>query len=292
MTDISPVVIKLGGVTVQGEKPFGSNEQCLLEECRNAPDLGTLYKRLTRARNEARGERLAQIGREIILPLKEQGKLPVVVISAFERATDKLEEMVECIAGEHPDPWERARLVMTGELRANSALALALNALGCPARSLTGREAGVMTRAQDGPVQAGIEKVDPTRIQELIRRGIVPVIAGFQGYYEDETTGYEEVSILGRGGSDLTAVAVAHALGLTECTKYTDEEGLYDKDPRKHADARKVPRVTADELLTWDPFPKVIQKASVQYAQDKGVDIWIRSSFQPTLEGSLIQCRV
>ena len=102
--------------------------------------------------------------------------------------------------------------------------------------------------------------------------------------------GRDEVSILGRGGSNLTAVALADALGQPSCTMYTDVDGLYEADPRDHSDARRIAEVKAEDLLAWDPLPQVIQKEAVRYALTKGVDIWIRSGFDPDAPGSRIIC--
>jgi aspartate kinase len=119
----------------------------------------------------------------------------------------------------------------------------------------------------------------------------VPVVAGFQGYYWDDAEQRDEVSILGRGGSNLTAVALADALEQTECTMFSNVDGIYDKDPNKHVDAVKLSDIKASELLTWDPFPQVIQKEAVLYAVERGVDIWIRDGFDPNKPGTLIRCR-
>jgi len=99
------------------------------------------------------------------------------------------------------------------------------------------------------------------------------------------------VSILGRGGSNLTAVALAHFLGLTECTMFTDVDGIYDKDPNIHPDAVKLNEVTAEELFSWEKFPQVIQDEAVRFAMRQGVDIWIRDGNDPSKPGSLIRCR-
>ena len=103
--------------------------------------------------------------------------------------------------------------------------------------------------------------------------------------------GRDEVSILGRGGSNLTAVALADAIEETSCTMFTDVTGVFDSDPAQNPDARQLDEVDAQELLTWDPFPQVIQREAVEYACERGVDIWIRSAFEPEAPGTLIKCR-
>lgn len=281
-------ILKFGGLTLQGKFRFGPDEDRLLEECRRADSVNEIYRLLAWRRNSARAQRLREVCRDFILPLKQEGLTPVVVVSAFDWATDKLEQLSACI-DDAPDPRQYARLLMSGELRANAALAMALEAVGCPAYSLTGREAGIETTPQ--PVDALVEGVDEQYLVEIIKRGIVPVVAGFQGHYYDAATERDEVSILGRGGSNLTAVALADALGQPECTMFSNVDGVYDKDPSMHADARKYDEVQAADLLTWDPFPQVIQREAVMYARERGIDIWIRDSFDPLIPGTKIVCR-
>lgn len=281
-------VLKFGGRTLQGRKRFGPHEDRLLEDCHQADRVNDIYRLLAQRRNNARAARLREVATDYILPLRREGLVPVVVVSAFDWATDKLEQLAACI-GSAPNPYEYARLLMSGELRANSALALTLHSLQCPARSLTGREAGIIT--QDGAVNATIEKVDTANIAGLIDREIVPIVAGFQGYYYDESTDRDEVSILGRGGSNLTAVALAAALDQPEATMCTDVDSLYDADPKRDENAQRIEQITGAELLGWDQFPTVIQRASVEYGIEQQVDIIIRSGFESDLPGTRIICR-
>ena len=281
-------VMKFGGLTLQGKSRFGPNEDRLLDECHRAQDLNEIYRTLAARRNMARAQRLREVARDFILPAWKQGIWPVVVVSAFDWATDKLEHLLACIDAD-PSPRESARLLMSGELRANSALAIALSAVGCPACSMTGREAGIITSAS--AVGARIEQVDTEYVQSLLSLRVIPVVAGFQGYYHDPQTGRDEVSILGRGGSNLTAVALADALDQPSCTMFSDVDGLYDKDPRRYDDARKVSEISGPDLLEWESFPQVIQREAVEYAVAKGVDIWLRSGFEPEAPGSRIICR-
>lgn len=280
-------VLKFGGLTLQGRERFGPDEPALLEECRQLESVNAIYRHIETRRNQARAKRLREIAERFILPFTTDGVIPVVVVSAFDWTTDKLQQLAYCVH-EEPDDREYARLLMSGELRANSALAMVLQCMDCPACSLTGHEAGINTTPQH--VDALVRRVHAGYSRSLIERGVVPVIAGFQGYFHNPKLGRNDVSILGRGGSNLTAVALAHALGQSECIMFTDVDGIYDKDPRRHADARKLPQVKASDLLEWDPFPQVIQKEAVQFAVNRRVNIWIRDGFDADAPGSLIVC--
>jgi aspartate kinase len=282
-------VMKFGGTALQGKFRFGPNEDRLLEELQRSDSVNEVYRTLAQRRNDARARRLAQVARDFIIPFREQGVVPVVVVSAFDWATDKLDHFAAAISSD-PSPREYARLLMSGELRANSALAMSLEERGCAARSLTGREAGIVTLG--GPVGAAIERVDEQHVAELVALEIVPVVAGFQGYYPERESGRDEVSILGRGGSNLTAVALADALDQEECIMFTDVDGVYDCDPNVHGDkACKLGSVTAAELLAMEDCPQVIQREALAYACERGVNIWIRSAFEPEKTGTLIICR-
>jgi aspartate kinase len=281
--------MKFGGTSMQGKNRFGPNEDRLLEELKRMKEVNDCYRMLAQRRNNARARRLSQVARDFLIPLKEAGQVPVVVVSAFDWATDKLDHLAAAISSDPPER-EYARLLMSGELRANSALAMSLEERGCRARSLTGREAGIVTSTT--PVEAAIERVDVQHVADLVEEGIVPVVAGFQGYYSDTGSGRDEVSILGRGGSNLTAVALAAALGQETCTMFTDVDGVYDCDPNVYGDeACKLGRITAAELLAMEDCPQVIQREALEYACEQGVNIWIRSAFEPEQEGTLLICR-
>ncbi|MCD6351579.1 MAG: hypothetical protein J7M26_05625 [Armatimonadetes bacterium] len=306
-------VLKFGGLTLQGKERFGEDAEEVFRLCQAAQGPAEIYDLLAKRRNSARAQRLAQIAKDFVIPLKEEGQVPVVVVSAFDVATDKLENLAASIVCAVDDsctstdeaakkrlaagraPREFARLLMSGELRANSALAMTLEMLGHPARSLTGREAGIVTRQGSkrfGPaVDAMIQTVHEGYLLELVVQGIVPVVAGFQGYYSDRESGRDEVSVLGRGGSNLTAVALADALGQKECTMFSDVDGVYNKSPEKFADAVKYTEVTAGELFELEEFPKVIQQEALAYAAYREIDIWIRSGFAPTAPGTKILCQ-
>lgn len=281
-------VMKFGGVTLQGINRFGPDEERLLDECHRQRNLNDIYRLLAQRRNMARAHRLEEVAEDFIKPLCSGDCTPVVVVSAFDWATDKLDQLAASLSSD-PDPREYARLMMSGELRANAALAIALVEAGFYARSMTGREAGIVTDKRH--VGALVERVESGHVKSLLERRIVPVVAGFQGYYWDDEEKRDEVSILGRGGSNLTAVALADALEQGECTMFSNVDGIYDKDPNKHDDAQKLEEIRASELLEWDPFPQVIQKEAVVYAVERGVDIWIRDGFDVNKPGTLIKCR-
>jgi len=282
-------VMKFGGKTVQGELTLNPERHAeLLAECRIEDSVEGMYQAAARCRIATRAARLMDIVQDYVIPQINEGRTPVIVASAFGWATDKWRALASDIS-EHPDQREYARLQMTGELRATAAMAMTLREKGYPAKSLTGREAGFVTTPQY--VDAAIEDVDASYVRELVGAGIVPVVAGFQGYFHDERTGRDEVSILGRGGSNLTAVALAKALGQRECCMYSDVDGVYDKDPNKHDDAKKFDQIYAEDLLRMDPFPQVIQRQAVLFSVEHSIDIWIKSGSNPGTPGTLIICR-
>ncbi len=282
-------VMKFGGTTLQGEVALDTERHAeLLEECRLKENVEDMYQAAARCRIVMRAQRLLDVVDDFIIPHLLQQRTPVVVTSAFGWATDKWKALAEEISAQ-PDQREYARLQMSGELRSNAALALALREKGYPAKSLTGREAGIRTTPQY--VDAVIEDVDPSYLAQLVDNGIVPVVAGFQGFFRDERTARDEVAILGRGGSNLTAVALAKGLGQRECCMYSDVDGVYDRDPRKHEDARKFDEIYAEDLLKIEPFPQVIQRQAVLYALEHNIDVWIKSGSQPGEAGTLIVCR-
>ncbi|HXZ25110.1 MAG TPA: aspartate kinase, partial [Nitrospiria bacterium] len=147
----------------------------------------------------------------------------VVVVSAMQGETDRLIKLARQVA-ERPDTRETDMLVSTGERVTIALLAMALQETGCPARSLTGRQVGIETDSVH--TKARIEKVGGDRLRETLSEGLVPVVAGYQGINQKS-----DVTTLGRGGSDLTAVAIAAALGADRCEIYTDVDGVYTADP-------------------------------------------------------------
>ncbi len=208
-----------------------------------------------------------------VVAAREAGNDVVVVVSAMGDTTDELMQMAHLIAP-LPDPRELDMLLTAGERIAMSLLGIAINARGCKAASYTGSQAGIMTDTQHG--SAKIVEIRPKRIIEALESGVVVVLAGFQGL---SMTQYE-ITTLGRGGSDLTAVAMAGAIGADVCEIYTDVAGVFTADPRVEPKARKVDLISYDEMLELAAAgAKVLQSRSVEYARRYGVRLHVRSSF-------------
>ena len=166
-------------------------------------------------------------------------------------------------------------LLATGEQVTIALLAMALQGLGFKARSLTGAQAGL--RTDRGHTQARITRITVERVRATLDAGAIAVVAGFQGLSDAE-----EITTLGRGGSDLTAVALAAALKADVCEIYTDVDGVYTADPNVVPDARKLPRVAYDEMLEMASLgAKVLQARSVEFAKKHGVTVHVRSTFKP-----------
>jgi len=200
-----------------------------------------------------------------------QGDRIVVVVSAMSGVTDNLIQLAKQIM---PLPTEREMdmLLATGEQTTIALEAMALHALGVPAVSLTGAQAGIVT---DGlHTKAKIQNITPKRVHELLDAGNVVIVAGFQG---QTTEGH--ITTFGRGGSDLTAVALAAALKADLCQIYTDVDGVYTTDPRLAPAARKLDEISYDELLELASLgAKVMQSRSVEFAKKFGVVFEVRSS--------------
>ena len=208
-----------------------------------------------------------------VVAAREAGNDLVVVVSAMGRTTDELKAMAAEIAPV-PDARELDMLLTAGERIAMSLLGIAINARGCKAASYTGSQAGIMTDTQHG--QARIVEIRPKRILEALTGGNVVVLAGFQGL----SLGQYEITTLGRGASDLTAVAMAAAIEADVCEIYTDVAGVYTTDPRLAPDARKMAAVSYDEMLELAAAgANVLQPRSVEYARRHGVRLHVRSSF-------------
>ncbi len=208
-----------------------------------------------------------------VVHAREGGNDVVVVVSAMGHTTDELLAMAAEIATV-PDPRELDMLLTAGERIAMSLLGIAINARGCRAASYTGSQAGIMTDHQHG--QAKIVEIRPKRILEALEAGSVVVLAGFQGLSVSQF----EITTLGRGGSDLTAVAMAAAIGAEVCEIYSDVAGIYTTDPRIEPAARKLDVVSYDEMLELAASgAHVLQSRSVEYARRTGVRLHVRSSF-------------
>lgn len=215
-----------------------------------------------------------------IIATRAQGHDVAVVVSAMAGETDRLIHLAESITG-IPEPREYATLVSTGEQVSMSLLAMALIARGYPACSYTGGQAKIQT--DHDFKKARIMDIDAQVLQQAIAAGKIPIIAGFQGVDE-----FGNITTLGRGGSDTTAVAIAAALKADECQIYTDVDGVYTTDPRVVPQARLLKRVTFEEMLEMASLgAKVLQIRSVEFAGKYNVPLRVLSSFHDG-EGTLI----
>jgi aspartate kinase len=206
-----------------------------------------------------------------IVRAREQGQDVVVVVSAMGETTDDLLDKASDITPV-PEPRELDMLLTAGERIAMSLLAIAVNARGCRAASYTGSQAGIITDTQHG--KARIVEIRPARIKESLDAGNVVILAGFQGL----STEYD-ITTLGRGGSDTTAVAMAAALGAEVCEIYTDVDGVFTADPRTHPEARRIDRISYEEMLELAAAgARVLQLRCVEYARRHGVRIHVRNS--------------
>jgi len=207
-----------------------------------------------------------------IVETKEAGNDVVVVVSAMGDTTDELLELAASVT-DAPAERELDILLTAGERISMSLLAMAITELGVLARSYTGQQAGVLTDAAYG--KASIVGVVPERIARTLKDGAVAIIAGFQGVTESM-----DVTTLGRGGSDTTAVAIAAALGADVCEIYTDVDGLFTADPRIVPTARQITAITSEETLEMAAHgAKILHLRAVEYARRYNVPIHVRSSF-------------
>src|ERR1700722_10588942 len=219
----------------------------------------------------ADAQRIKRAARRIV-EKREAGYSVVAVLSARGKTTDELIAMAEEVSSA-PDAREMDMLLSTGERISCALCAMAINDLGHRAISLTGSQAGIVTDTSH--TKARIIDVRADRIREALQEDRIGLVAGFQGV---STT--RDVTTLGRGGSDTTAVAVAAAVGAEVCEIYTDVAGVFSADPRIVADARKLPVVSFEEMLEMAASEaKVLQLRSVEYARNHGVRIHCRSSF-------------
>ena len=204
------------------------------------------------------------------------GNQTVVVVSAMGKTTDELVDMASRIS-DQPPQRELDVLLTSGERISMSLLAMALQARGVPAKSFTGSQAGIITDAVHG--KARILDMTPGRVREALDEGNVVIVAGFSGVSQDT----KDVTTLGRGGSDTTAVALAAALRADVCEIYTDVDGVFSADPRIVPDARKLDHVSYEEMLELAAQgAKVLMVRSVEFGRNHGVRIHVRSSFSYT----------
>jgi len=228
----------------------------------------------------ADAESIKRVARRIVAT-KQQGHDVVVAVSAMGDTTDELIDLAHSVT-DQPDPREMDMLLTTGERISMALLAMAIKSLGYDARSYTGSQAGMMTDSQHGA--ARIVDVTPDRLREALNEGAIAIVAGFQGFNRDS----KDITTLGRGGSDTTAVALAAALGADICEIYTDVDGVFSADPRVVPKAHKVDVVTFEEMLELAAAgAKVLHIRAVEYARRHGVTLHVRSSFADK-EGTLV----
>ncbi|MBM3267068.1 MAG: aspartate kinase [Candidatus Sericytochromatia bacterium] len=203
---------------------------------------------------------------------RAEGHGVVVIVSAMGHTTDELLELLGQVSVKAP-PREVDMLLTTGEQVSVALVATALEELGCPARSILGFQAGIET--EPNHTRAAITQIRPTRLEQLVGQGVVPVVAGFQGI-----TPEGEITTLGRGGSDTTAVALAAALEADMCEIYTDVDGVYTTDPRIVPEARLLREISYEEMLELASLgAKVLHPRSVEYAKRASIFLKVRSSF-------------
>ncbi|MGL5865923.1 MAG: aspartate kinase [Dermatophilaceae bacterium] len=228
----------------------------------------------------ADAESIKRVARRIA-ETKKGGHDVVVAVSAMGDTTDELLDLANDVSPV-PPPRELDMLMTAGERISMALVAMAISDLGYSARSFTGSQAGVITDAVHG--KAKIIDVTPGRITEALGKGHVVIVAGFQGVSQDTN----EITTLGRGGTDTTAVALAAALAADVCEIYTDVDGVFTADPRIVPTARKLNRVSAEEMLELAACgSKVLHLRSVEYARRFGIPIHVRSSFSHK-EGTIV----
>ncbi len=217
-------------------------------------------------------ERIKRVA-ERIVATKKAGNDVVVVVSAMGDTTDELLDLARQVSPV-PPARELDMLLTSGERISMSLLAMAIHSLGAEARSYTGSQAGVITTSVHG--KARIIDVTPSRIQDALSEGAIAIVAGFQGVSQDS----KEITTLGRGGSDTTAVALAAATKADVCEIYTDVDGVYTADPRIVPNAKKLDTITYEEMLEMAACgAKVLMLRCVEYARRYNVPVHVRSSF-------------
>lgn len=228
----------------------------------------------------ADAESIKRVAKRIV-DTRKAGNDVVVAVSAMGDTTDELVDLAHEVTP-LPEPREMDMLLSSGERISMSLLAMAIKSMGYEARSFTGMQAGMITDAHHGA--ARIVDVTPVRIREALDDGAIAIVAGFQGFNRDTS----EITTLGRGGSDTTAVALAAALTADICEIYTDVDGIYTMDPRIVPLARKIDVITAEEMLELAASgAKVLYIRAVEFARRHGVTLRVRSSFNSN-EGTLV----
>ena len=225
-------------------------------------------------------ERIYNVARRCIEEYRE-GNDVVVVLSAMGKTTDSLLEMAKDI---NPNPSKREldMLLATGEQTSTALMSMAMGALGVPSVSLNAFQVMMQTSSRYG--NARFKRIDTKRIRHELESRKIVIVTGFQGVNK-----YEDVTTLGRGGSDTTAVALAAALHADACEIYTDVEGVYTADPRVVPNAKKIPEITYDEMLELATLgAKVLHNRSVEMAKKYGVQLVVRSSLN-SAEGTIVK---
>jgi aspartate kinase len=216
-----------------------------------------------------------------IAATKQEGHEVVVVISAMGDTTDELMDLALEVSPQ-PAPRELDMLLTAGERMSAALLAMAIGDQGLRARSFTGSQAGVITTGTHG--NARIIDITPGRIVSALETGDVVIVAGFQGVSQDT----KDITTIGRGGSDTTAVALAASLGADYCEIYTDVDGVFTADPRIAPNARRIPRISYEEMLEMAACgAKILHLRCVEYARREHVPVHVRSSFT-TKEGTWV----
>jgi aspartate kinase len=224
-------------------------------------------------------ERIENVARKVAAA-RDHGDDVIVVVSAMSGETNRLIALSKEIE-EHPSAREMDVLVSTGEQVTIALLCMAMHKIGCPARSYTGGQVHILTDSAHS--KARIRDIDDARVRADLEAGRVVVVAGFQGVDE-----HGNITTLGRGGSDTTAVAMAAALKADECQIFTDVDGVYTTDPRVEPKARKLDRITFEEMLEMASLgSKVLQIRAVEFAGKYNVPLRVLSSFEEG-EGTLI----
>jgi len=232
----------------------------------------------------ATAERIKRVA-ERIVATRKAGHDVVVVVSAMGDTTDELLDLAQQVSP-LPPARELDMLLTSGERISNALVAMAIDSLGAHARSFTGSQAGVITTGVHG--KARIIDVTPGRIRAALDEGAIALVAGFQGVSQDT----KDITTLGRGGSDTTAVALAAALNADVCEIYTDVDGVFSADPRIVPDARKLDTITFEEMLEMAAAgAKVLMLRCVEYARQYHVPVHVRSSYSDltgtTVTGSM-----
>ncbi len=229
----------------------------------------------------ADADRIRNVAARVVSTVAE-GNQVVAVVSAMGTSTEDLRRLAAGVST-RPPPRELDMLLSSGERISMALVAMAIDALGYKAESFTGSQAGIITDALHG--SARIADVRPTRILQALERGTIPIIAGFQGVSESTL----DITTLGKGASDLTAIALAAALGAGVCEIYTDVDGVYSADPRLEPKARKLHAVSYEEMLEMAATgAKVLQARSVELARNEKVLVHVRSSFEDA-EGTFVR---